>query len=333
MTQLLRAEWTRLFSRRVTLVTLVLIATLLAFLTFGFTLTRSDPTAEELRTAGERAQAAAVLYDRNVELCEAVQSGTQPAPAGVDFPRGCDYGPRPTTESMLDFGFSFARQWPQLYTTAAIVLTVAGFVLGASFVGVEWSSGGMLNLLLWAPRRGMVLAGKLIAACAGIGLVSVVYLAAWSGAFVAVDAFNDTVSVMGLSDWTSLLLTGARVTLLAMAGTALGFAIASMGRHTSTALGVGIAYLLVYELGALILFELIGGVDYSARYRLSSWVSAWLNKSHTFESTPAYCDDKGCVAASVLSSGTWPQAGAVLALVVAVLLAGAFTAMRRRDTN
>ena len=154
MTPLLRAEWTRLFSRRVTLVTLVLIATLLAFLTFGFTLTRSNPTSEEIRTAGERAEAAAVIYDRNVALCEAVQSGTETAPAGVDFPRGCDYGARPTADSLLEFGFSFARQWPQLYTTAAIVLTVAGFVLGASFVGVEWSSGGMLNLLLWAPRRG-----------------------------------------------------------------------------------------------------------------------------------------------------------------------------------
>lgn len=333
MTPLLRAEWTRLFSRRVTLVTLVLIATLLAFLTFGFTLTRSNPTADEIATAGQRAEAAAIIYDRNVALCEAVQSGTETAPPGVTFPRGCDYGARPTTDSMLEFGFSFARQWPQLYTTAAIVLTVAGFVLGASFVGVEWSSGGMLSLLLWAPRRGAVLASKLIAACAGVALVSVVYLAAWTGAFVAVDAVNDTVSVMGLADWSSLLITAVRVALLAMAGTALGFAIASMGRHTSTALGVGIAYLLVYELGAIILFQVIGGVDHSARYRLSSWVSAWLNKSHTFESTPAYCDDKGCVSAAATLTGSWQQAGLVIALVVAILLAGAFTAMRRRDTN
>ena len=118
-----------------------------------------------------------------------------------------------------------------------------------------------------------------------------------------------------------------------MAGTALGFAIASMGRHTSTALGVGIAYLLIYELGGIILFQLIGGADHSAKYRLSSWVSAWMNKSHTFESTPAYCDDKGCVTAAATLSGTWPQAGLVIALVVAVLLAGAFVSMRRRDTN
>lgn len=333
MTQLLRAEWSRLFSRRVTLVTLVLIGTLLAFLTFGFSLTRSDPSDEEIRDAGQRAASAAVIYDQNVALCEDVQSGTRTGPPGIKFPRNCDYGPRPTPDSMVNYGFSFSRQWPELFTTAALVLAVAGFVLGASFVGVEWSSGGMLNLLLWAPRRTAVLAGKLIAACAGMAVVSVVYLAVWTGAFVAVAAGNDTVSSMGLSGWSSLLITAVRVVLLTIAGTALGFAIASIGRHTSTALGVGIAYLVIYELGSLIIFGLIGGTDYSEKYRLSSYVSAWLNKSYTFQGTSGYCNDKGCVAPSETFSGSWQQGGLVIGLVVAVILAGAFASMRRRDTN
>jgi hypothetical protein len=333
MTPLLRAEWARLFSRRVTLVTLVLIATLLAFLTFGFSLTRSNPTQEEYSVAAERAASAAAIYDENLALCEDVQSGLRTGPPGVKFPRNCDYGPRPTADSMLDYGFSFSRQWPELFTTAAIVLTVAGFVLGASFVGVEWSSGGMLNLLLWAPRRGAVLASKLIAACAGMALVSVVYVAVWTGAFVAVAAGSGTVSAMGLSDWSSLLLTGLRVVLLTIAGTALGFAIASIGRHTSAALGVGIAYLLVYELGALILFGLIGGTDYSEKYRLSSYVSAWMNKFYEFDGTSGYCTQNGCVPAPATFVGSWQQAGLVIGAVVAVVLAGAFASMRRRDTN
>ncbi|MEV0566886.1 ABC transporter permease subunit [Dactylosporangium sp. NPDC050588] len=333
MNQLLRAEWTRLFSRRVTLVTLVLIAGLLAFLTFGFSLTRSNPSSEEYRTATERAASAAAIYDENVALCEDVQSGVRSGPAGMKFPRNCDYGPRPTADSMLDYGFSFARQWPELFTTAAIVLTVAGFVLGASFVGVEWSSGGMLNLLLWAPRRGAVLGSKLIAACAGMALVAVVYLAVWTGAFVAVAATNDTVSTMGLADWSSLLITALRVILLTMAGTALGFAIASIGRHTSAALGVGIAYLLIYELGAIIIFGLIGGTDYSEKYRLSSYVSAWLNKSYTFQGTSGYCTESGCVVPQDTFWGSWQQGGLVIGAVVAVVLAGAFASMRRRDTN
>ncbi|GAA2598418.1 hypothetical protein GCM10010399_31350 [Dactylosporangium fulvum] len=331
MTSLLTAEWTRLFSRRVTVVTLVLIGTLLAFLTFGFTLTRSTPTAGEVATATERAASAAAIYDRNLEVCEKVQSGLEEPEPGQEFPRGCDYGPRPTADMLLDYGFSFHRQWPDLYYAAAILLAVAGFVLGASFVGVEWSSGGMVNLLLWAPRRASVLAAKLIAVCTGVAAVSTVYLAVWTGAFLGVAAGSGTVSQMSGSDVVSLLLTGVRVVLLAVAGAALGFAIASIGRHTSTALGVGVAYLLIYELGAIIIFGLIG-TDYSEKYRLSSYVSAWLVKSYTFEVDVADCRVRGCVPEASFS-GSWQQGGLIIALVVAVVLAGAFVSMRRRDAN
>src|SRR3954447_6211079 len=136
MKQLFAAEWSRLFSRRVTVVTLVLIGTLLALLTFGFTLVRSSPTDAEMARARERAVSAGQIWDEKVERCGKVQSGLENAKPGDDFPRGCDYGPRPTAEAPLDYGFSFHRQWPSLFYAAAIVLALAGFVLGASFVGV-----------------------------------------------------------------------------------------------------------------------------------------------------------------------------------------------------
>ncbi|WP_432835926.1 ABC transporter permease subunit [Dactylosporangium sp. CA-092794] len=329
MSRLFAAEWSRLFSRRVTLVTLVLIGGLLAVLTFGFTLTRSTPTPDEIESAKVNAASAAEVWDSNVDRCGKVQSGLENAEPNEHFPRGCDYGSRPTPESMLQYGFSFHRQWPSLFYTAAIVLAVAGFVLGASFVGVEWSSGGMANLLLWAPRRGAVLGAKLLAACAGVGLISLVYLTLWTAAFMAVAAGNGTVSQMTGGEFGSLVLTGVRVVLLAVAGTALGFAIASLGRHTSTALGVGMAYLLIYELGALILFGVIQTVDYSQHYRLSSYISAWLTKGFTFD-TDAACS--GCVPAAGFS-GSWQQGGLVIAAVVALLVMAAFVSMHRRDAR
>ncbi|HTJ33101.1 MAG TPA: ABC transporter permease subunit [Dactylosporangium sp.] len=331
MTRLFAAEWSRLFSRRVTLVTLVLIATLLALLTFGFTLTRSTPTPAEIESARVNAASAADIWDQNVDHCSKVQSGLENADEHESFPRGCDYGPRPTTESLLDYGFSFHRQWPSLFYTAAIVLTLAGFVVGASFVGVEWSSGGMANLLLWAPRRGSVLAAKLLAACAGVGAIAVVYLGVWTAAFMAVAAGNGTVSQMTAAEFGSLLLTGVRVVLLAIAGTALGFAIASLGRHTSTALGVGMAYLLVYELGTLVLFSVIQTVDYSQKYRLFPYISAWLTKSYTFETDLASCS-KGCVPKAGFS-GSWEQGGLVIAAVVVLVVLASFWSMKRRDAR
>jgi ABC-2 type transport system permease protein len=330
MKQLFAAEWSRLFSRRVTVVTLVLIGTLLALLTFGFTLVRSSPTPAELATAKERAVSAGQIWDEKVDHCGKVQSGLENAGPNDDFPRGCDYGPRPTAESLLDYGFSFHRQWPSLYYAAAIVLALAGFVLGASFVGVEWSSGGMASLLLWAPRRGSVLGAKLLAALAGVGLVSVVYLTVWTGAFMAVAAGNGTVSQMTAGEFGSLLLTGVRVILLALAGTALGFSIASIGRHTSTALGVGVTYLLLYEFGSTVLFTVVQTTDYAEKWRLSSYARAWLNRSFTFQADAT--KTTGGVP-KVGFSGSWEQGGLVLAAVTAVVVAAAFFSMRRRDAR
>ncbi|MER7003978.1 ABC transporter permease subunit [Dactylosporangium sp. NPDC000555] len=333
LTQLFAAEWSRLFSRRVTLIALVLIGTLLVLLTFGFTLTRSTPTATEIELAKTNAASAGEVWDRKGDRCSKVQSGLENAEPNESFPRGCDYGPRPTPESLLTYGFSFHRQWPSLYTTAAIVLAVAGFVLGASFVGVEWSSGGMASLLLWAPRRGAVLGAKLLAACAGMGLISVVYLGLWTAAFMGVAAGSGTVSQMTADEFGSLLLTGVRVVALALAGTALGFSIASLGRHTSTALGVGVAYLMIYELGAVVLFSVVETVDYSQKYRLSSYIAAWLTKDFTFDADAGPCRT-GCVPEAATGfSGSWQQGGLVIAAVVAILVTAAFVAMRRRDAR
>jgi len=49
----------------------------------------------------------------------------------------------------------------RMVTTFAAVLALVAYIVGASFVGAEWSSGGMMNLLLWRPRRLQVLGTKL----------------------------------------------------------------------------------------------------------------------------------------------------------------------------
>ncbi|MEU7866017.1 ABC transporter permease subunit [Dactylosporangium sp. NPDC049140] len=327
MRHLFAAEWSRLFSRRITLVTALLVGGMLAFITFGFTLTGSSPTPAEVTQAEQRAVPLAQLWDQRTEHCSRVQSGLEQAEPNEDLPRACDYGPRPTADSLLDYGFSFHRQWPSLYYGAAVLFALAGFVLGASFVGVEWSSGGMSSLLLWAPRRGRVLGAKLLAALAGVGLVSLVYLTLWTGAFLAISAGNGTVSQMTGGEFGSLLLTALRVVFLAMAGTALGFSVASIGRHTSAALGVGITYLLLWEFGSTVVFTVVETTDYAEPYRLSSYARAWLRKG--------VLPDEGGVGTVARSTfkATWETGGLVIAAVVAAVAAAAFLSMRRRDAR
>ncbi|MFI5907090.1 ABC transporter permease subunit [Dactylosporangium sp. NPDC051541] len=328
MTHLFAAEWARLFSRRITIVTLVLVATAMAFLTFGYTLTGSSPTAAEKARAEERAVSLGQLWDQRTDRCGKVRSGLEQAEPNENFPKNCDYGARPTRDSLLDYGFSFTRQWPSLFYGAALLLALAGFVLGASFVGVEWSSGGMAGLLLWAPRRSRVLGAKLLAAMAGTGLVALVYLALWTGAFLAIAAGGDTVGFTA-GEFGSLALTALRVVFLAMAGTALGFSIASIGRHTSAALGVGISYLLLWEFGSTLVFTVVETPrDYAEPYRLSTYARSWLRMGLDQVQS-------GVEGSSLRPrfEPAWGASGVVITLVALVIAAVAFLTMNRRDAR
>jgi len=251
--------------------------------------------------------------------------------AGYQYPPNCDYGQRPTADQFLDYGFSFRREWAPLYYTAAIILTLFGFVIGASFVGAEWTSGGMTNLLLWRPQRLTVLGTKLGVALAAVLALAAAYLFVWTLAFLGVATTSGVIGDMGFAEVSSLLLAFVRVVLLAVIGTALGFALASIGRHTAMALGVGIAYLLAYELGTLIIFNMIGN-EFPERLRLSTYVVAWLAKRYEFTERSFTCNELDCFA-SQRYVVTWAEAGVVLGGVAIVLIAGAFFSMRRRDVS
>jgi hypothetical protein len=53
--------------------------------------------------------------------------------------------------------FDFKHQYGDILIIWAAIISMVGFVLGATFVGAEWSSGSMMNLLTWRPKRMNVL--------------------------------------------------------------------------------------------------------------------------------------------------------------------------------
>jgi ABC-type transport system involved in multi-copper enzyme maturation permease subunit len=325
---LLKAEWTRLFARRITLTMFAIIVGLLAVIALSFGASSSTPTYEEQARANQLAAEAGATWQANRQECLDVERGAIPPAPGKTYPLNCDYGHQPNSDDYLDYGFSFKRQWPQIYYTAAIILGLFGFVIGASFIGAEWTSGGMVNLLLWRPQRAQVLAAKLGVVLAGVLAMAVVYLAVWTGAFLGVAAMAGSIGHFSAAEVGSFLLACVRVIMLGVFGAAVGFALASMGRHTAMALGAGIAYLLVYELGTLLAFAVMD-VTYPERFRLSSYVIAWLTKRYNIEGSYT-CNDLDCVNSGGYSIA-WGESGLVLGLVAAVLIGGAFLSMRRRD--
>ena len=110
---------------------------------------------------------------------------------------------------------------PDVLMGTSLVLVSVGWMLGASAIGADWHSGHLTTILTWEPRRGRVLVAKIAAALTGVFVLSLVIQA--------------------------LLGVALRVAVLSTIFAGFGFGLASAGRNTAVALGVGFGYLVIVE--------------------------------------------------------------------------------------
>lgn len=139
------------------------------------------------------------------------------------------------------------REVGEILRPMGSLLIIASFVVGASAVGADWQAGFIPTLLTWEGRRRRVFAAKLIAVAGTAVAAVLLWQVLLAAALAPFAALRDATEATG-SEWlraTSGL--ALRVSALAGAAAALGFAIALVGRGTSAALGGGLAYVLVIE--------------------------------------------------------------------------------------
>lgn len=335
---LARAELHRFFARRFARMMILFILVLLGAIAVGYAAT-SQPITAEARAAA-RAQAQAQIDEQNRYLeaeyqrCLSGQNSEQ----GKDFPPGfnCeDIRVRNTfdvdeyAESFLPHQFNFVREADGVLYLAAAVLCMFAFVVGASFVGAEWTSGGMTNLLLWRPRRLPLLTTKLGTGLAGIAAVCVGALALWIATLWTIAVTRGSTAGATPGFWRSEALTSLRVLGLALAAAAIGFALASLGRHTAMALGVFIGYLLTFELGARIVFSAVG-IAFPERFTLLPYVVGWMGKEYVlYDYDVCRFSFDACEPTRYVI--TWSTAAWVIGGLAALLIAGAMVSFRRRD--
>jgi len=182
--------------------------------------------------------------------------------------------------------------------------------------------------LLWQPRRIPLLLGKLTALLTGVLLIGVVIGGAWVAGLWLIARWRGVTGELTRGFQESLALTGARSLGLALAVTIVGFALASLGRRTSTALGALLAYGVIGEIGIRMVLGLLE-VDYVERYVLSSYVAAWLDKQYEIFGSYS-CDDYGSCIGESYTIPLW-QGAVVLGVLTTVLLVAAVAVFRRRD--
>jgi ABC-2 type transport system permease protein len=318
---LVRAELTRLVTRRFTQVMVVL---LLA--AFGITLATTvssthRPTDSEVVAAERRADAERTSLRVIRAECERAQRPDAPADLRLRYQnincRGYDED-EVTAEDFLPGVFSFTGSARNLVMFLSAFLALFGFLVGASFVGAELTSGGMTNLLLWRPRRLQVLGAKLGTLLAGVAGLAVAATVVYLGMFWARARVPGFASHQTGEFWSDLVVVCLRGIGLALAAASTGFAIATAGKHTSTALGVAAGYAVLWEIGLRLVMEIVGA-DQPGRWVLSSYLAAWMDGRFDLPTR---------FGTEVIR---WWHAGLLFAVLLGVGVGGAFAQFRRRD--
>lgn len=229
VSELRRFAWRRL--ARIALLLVVLGIAASGTARFATSKSEQDVPPEARARAAQQVEACRAAQDR------AAQSG----------------GPRyacPTEEQVVrffDFRFRFARLMPDWNRGFAILLASIAFVVGASYVGAEWSAGYMGTLLTWEPRRSWIFVAKVTAASSMAAAATLALMATFTAAHLPAGVGRGTMEGVDAGFWRDLAGVWMGGALLSALSAAVGATLAFALRHTAAAMGVAFGYVSVLD--------------------------------------------------------------------------------------
>jgi ABC-2 type transport system permease protein len=327
MLRLTRVELRRLFSRRLTIVALLGALVITALMLFATYQEAKPPSGSEL--ASQRAQFDLASKDFEANGAQQVKDClTQQAQARTSDPKatfGCDQL-KPTLASMGRPQSRFPEVMPATLQAGSYLLAFVAFLLGAGFVGAEFSSGSIGNWLTFEPRRMRVYGSKL--AAAGLGLVPVTagFLSLLTaGVWVIVGRFGTTVGTSA-HVWGDLGQMGGRSVALTLAAGLAGASMGALLRHTAAVVGIAMGYLVLVE-----------GVFREALQGAQPWFlqlnfEGWLKHGTKYVVSSCTTNGQGQYECSPVEKVlTFGHSAAYLGVLVLVLVGVAALVFRRRD--
>ena len=244
---LLRSELHRFRSRRFIQVVLVLAVAGWLVIT-GIALTQyGNPGADEIARAEQQIDADVAMNEQFRQQC-LEEAGAAASTSPEQF---C--GPEQTSEDYdlawyLDTApFDFASAGFDGALTFAGIGAVVAALVGATWIGAEWSTRSLVALLFWVPRRMQVMAAKVVVLVGAAVVIGIVAQAGWLAMSGILRAFVGRDVDLPDGFWSDLLQTQARGVLLTVIAALLAFGLTNLVRNTGAALGIAFVYLVIVE--------------------------------------------------------------------------------------
>jgi len=321
VSRLLLAELNRLRSRRFTILGLLVVALLLGAFQLQVNSAVAPPSAAAAtarRANFEQARQDWQNHHREWEQ-ECLDSGQPADQCTIGPPAEADFGLVPAT---------FREVAARSVQTAGFLTALVAFLISASYIGAEYTSGAIATWLSFVPRRGRVFASKLtVVAAFAVALSAVAGLAMLLAAAVLVAIYGGTVS--GLGGLTAQVARAAAGTLILAV---LGFCIAMLGRHTSAALGLLLGYLLVAFVRLAVLHE-VGWAQRLSRWTPEGNLLAIVQRGFVYQVPVRTLTPEGMNVGYVERTIGFGAGVGYWAMLLAVLVALSWLVFSRRDVT
>ena len=236
----LAVELRRLLSRR--LVRVLALVVLVSILFGGVMAAIQARKNEDSGPSSQQVQQAERFREREVERCLSGRYGPLP-----DDPQEArDFCESQTFIEAEDLRWHLTDITDVLLGISVIIMILL-WLVGASFIGAEWRHDTITTLLTWEPRRIRLMLAKVAAVTLFFGIAAVLIQALVAGV-LAPSAFAFGITAGAGGEWLQELIEQTlRIAGVGALVGAVGFALASLGRNTAAALGVGFAYVVVVE--------------------------------------------------------------------------------------
>lgn len=243
---LLRAEahrlWSRRFIRLLVVVGALGFAAALALASTRYAQPSAEVTADAQRRL-EQVLAEGTAYHQQC-LTREVPQGASPEEFCGQAPTAELYG---GPEQFIDKRpFQLVQEGLTGAGMVAGATAASAFLIGATWIGAEWSSRSLVALLFWEPRRVRVLGAKLAVLVGATAVLAASAQGVWAVA-ARVLASTRGVSTAPPGFAGDLAATAGRGVLLTVLVGLLGFALAHLMRSTAAALGIGFVYFAIVE--------------------------------------------------------------------------------------